>query len=91
MENEQIAHDVEKGEKQTGNVVTLHGLDENAAEGTVHRDLKSRHLQVSRSADQIARAGMLISLSIHLSTFRWCVASIYETNGSCVNADNDFS
>lgn len=33
-------HQVESG----GQKVVLHGLDANAAEGTVHRNLKSRHL-----------------------------------------------
>ncbi|ORY79319.1 amino acid permease/ SLC12A domain-containing protein [Leucosporidium creatinivorum] len=43
--------DVEKqqansGEKHTGQATVLHGLDASAADGTVHRNLKSRHLQM---------------------------------------------
>ncbi|KAI5479664.1 amino acid transmembrane transporter [Pseudohyphozyma bogoriensis] len=41
--------DVEKAQttnEKAGNTVTLHGLDEGAADGTVHRNLKARHLQM---------------------------------------------
>lgn len=37
MSDDYANADVEKGEKAQGNSVTLHGLDEGAPDGTVHR------------------------------------------------------